>query len=150
MNFIEHLTKEHRRYENDLKALINVEKVDKEKLQSVLKELQQHMVKEEKYLYPEAEDCLNKSDQIEMVQDGYFEHTQAKDFIIKLTNTDYLNQKTLKDDMKELLQELEHHHEDEETELFPKMREKLSKADIKSISISMDAFDANQSSFVTA
>lgn len=150
MNFIEHLTTEHRRFEKELKTLTAQKGLKQSQLLPVLKELQQHMVKEEKYLYPKAENVLNKNNQLKMVQDGYLEHTQAKDYIIKLTNTDYINEQTLKQDIKTLYDELAHHHQDEETELFPKLSSLMSEDEVSRMSINMDAFDENRSSFVTA
>lgn len=147
--FTETLTKDHREIEQNLKDILDSDTIDNEKLDKTLKDIQQHMVVEEKYLYPEAKDDLTHKERSNLVEHSYEEHSEGKDLLLRLTNTDYQSDDTKRKDIQALYDDLTHHHEDEEEDVFPKLEKKLDDKDIKSVSTSIEAGLNNMNGFVS-
>ncbi len=145
--FSELLTTQHRQIEKKLKEVMGPATVDAEALTPILRELQHHMAAEEKHLYPLAEDALTHKERSKLVEHSYKEHTELKDYIIKLGNTDYVSQDSLKNDINSLYDILAHHHKDEEEDVFPKLIKELPEKQIESLSLSVAAFLENASGY---
>lgn len=130
------LTEEHNTCKNQMNRLIKQleksQECDNKLLTTMMQELQLHMVLEEELVYPEMQKHLNKTQEIDMIEDSFEEHSEAKNFLIKI-NAETLKPEELKTLLQELLAAIEHHSEDEETELFPEMRKKLSEKRLKDI-----------------
>lgn len=148
MSFIDVLIKDHREAEHGLEAILKGETVNRDQLAEVLQEIQQHMAVEEKYLYPTAEDELTHKERSHLVEHSYKEHSEAKDYLIRLTNVDYVSDETLKKDVEALYEALKHHHSDEEEDVFPKIKQKFSADEMKDMDISISQFKEHAHGFV--
>lgn len=81
--------------------------------------MQRHMDAEEKYMYPEL--CKHPSF-VEMTEDVYEEHDETRGQLKKLRANDFaIDTHAMKDLIQEMLHDYEHHFDDEEEDLFPKM-----------------------------
>ena len=107
----------------NIKELLNetLENDDPSKFPKIRRELEAHMLGEEKYLYPAV-----RKDETFLVLEGYEEHELGKKLLYELDKLD-------KDDehwmpkIKVLQDIIEHHIDEEEKEIFPKAKEILSK-----------------------
>lgn len=88
------------------------------------KEITLHFSKEEKVLFPAFAEKGGKEAE-EMVQHALEEHRHIEFAMSRLKKTKVEN-KNFETRMKVLMENLKHHHEDEELEVFPKVNEVLS------------------------
>lgn len=146
--FTETPTNDHREIEQNLENLMESDNIDQGQLESTLKDIQHHMVTEEKHLYPEAEEQFDHQERSEMVEHSYREHTKAKDLVIKLTNDDYDSTHAKRKDIQELYDDLTHHHEEEEQDVFPELEKAMDNKDIQNISSSIRKDLSDTSTFV--
>jgi iron-sulfur cluster repair protein YtfE (RIC family) len=125
MTVTQELIQEHRDIEEKLQDFIHSDNIDQTELKKLLQDVQGHMVFEEETLFPATKPYLSKTEEIEMIQDSHEEHNEIKNVIIKLLGTSLNNNET-QFLLKQLYEVLEHHHEDEETQVFPAIEERFS------------------------
>ncbi|HKO97641.1 MAG TPA: hemerythrin domain-containing protein [Pyrinomonadaceae bacterium] len=112
----------------------------KSQLFSQLKsELDLHAHIEEKYLYPALE---NKKESREITLEAYEEHNVVKDLLAELATRSPDDEWDAK--LTVLKENVEHHVEEEEGELFGKAKSVLSKEQIERIGVEMEAEKAAQ------
>ena len=109
-----------------------VENEDTSKFGEIKKELQIHMMGEEKYYYPKAK----KADK-ELVEHGIEEHEEAKGLIKELDKLGK-NDGQFMPKLKELRKSVEHHVEEEENKLFPKSKKTLKDDEEKEIATKIE------------
>lgn len=100
----------------------NLSSIPPERLRFVQQLLLLHMAMEEQFLYPKMEKVGEAS---ELIHDSYREHKYARDILLKLTEG-RVSADDLHDQLHNLLDVLDHHIREEETELFPLVRENFS------------------------
>jgi len=107
----------------NVKGLLNetLENDDPSKFPKIRRELEAHMLGEEKYLYPAI-----RKDETFLVLEGYEEHELSKKLLYEMDKLDK-NDEHWMPKMKVLQEIIEHHIDEEENELFPKAKEILSK-----------------------
>ena len=135
---IEQLTADHRKVEKlfkEYEQLVAAEGSYNEKEQlaaTICAELTVHAQVEEEIFYPAARDILDEED---LVDEAVVEHATAKDLIAQLA--DMSPDDDLYDAKVKVLCELiEHHVEEEEDEMFPKL--KKAKLDTASLGLQME------------
>ncbi len=91
----------------------------------VLTELDVHAAIEEEIFYPAMRQKAGGGEEQQMLEEAYQEHAQAKTLIQQLRGMQASDPQfsTL---MQQLQQDVEHHVEEEETEMLPKAEEELS------------------------
>lgn len=118
------LTQDHREVEklfSEYEELGDTAKVSKRKLaQKICRELEIHMELEEKIFYPETKETVEDSE--DLVNEGVVEHESAKKLMKEISKME--GDEELFDSKVMVLKELiEHHVEEEEDEMFPKVRQ---------------------------
>jgi iron-sulfur cluster repair protein YtfE (RIC family) len=112
---------------------------DKEKRKTITEdvtiELVRHSVAEEVILYPAVEDRVG-SDEIEHARE---EHKEAEETLAKLEKLDADDPK-FDDELAELMEEIRHHIEDEEGDMFAHMRERIDKDELVKLGERVEAF----------
>lgn len=129
MDFIDQLIREHREIEASLRRFIDDAvsgRPDPAAIRAMCQKLHLHMVTEEHVIFPQVKTELSSEEEIEMIEDSIEEHSALKDLMIKLL-AENLDQVACPPLFEEMLVELVHHHQDEETELFPAARDRLNK-----------------------
>ena len=105
------------------KALADKDNIDESIVEQICDELLLHMAKEEKFLYP----VLLETEEVKgMGEEAIEEHRGAKEVIRALKNKELKKAEYIVK-VETLKLEIEHHVEEEETALFPKLKEVLSK-----------------------
>ncbi|OBA99033.1 hemerythrin [Mycobacteriaceae bacterium 1482268.1] len=89
-------------------------------VEHVITELVRHSVGEEMYLYPAARKALSDGDKI--VDHELHEHAEAEQIMKKIEKTESEDAEFDKL-VGELIEDIRHHIEDEESDLLPKMRD---------------------------
>jgi hypothetical protein len=107
----------------------------KELTEDVTIELVRHSVAEEVIVYPSVEDKVGK-DEVEHARE---EHAEAEETLAKLEKLD-ADDPRFDDELKELMDEIRHHIEDEEGEMFAHMRERIEPDDLRSLGARVEAF----------
>ncbi|MGF7119563.1 hemerythrin domain-containing protein [Methanobacterium oryzae] len=97
-----------------------ISKNDTSKFPEIKKELEVHMMGEERFFYPKAK----KVDK-ELVEHGIEEHEEAKQLLKELDKMDTGSSKWMSK-FKELKDAVEHHVDEEESKLFPETKRSLS------------------------
>ncbi|MDI6723312.1 MAG: hemerythrin domain-containing protein [Methanobacterium sp.] len=97
-----------------------ISKNDTSKFPEIKKELEVHMMGEEKFYYPKAKKVDKK-----LVEHGIEEHEEAKQLLRELDKMDTGSSKWMSK-FKELKESVEHHVEEEEEKLFLETKESLS------------------------
>jgi len=107
----------------NVKGLLNetLENDDPSKFPKIRRELEAHMLGEEKYLYPAI-----RKDETFLVLEGYEEHELGKKLLYELDKLDKKDEHWMPK-IKVLQDIIEHHIDEEEKEIFPKAKEILSK-----------------------
>ncbi|WP_414468513.1 hemerythrin domain-containing protein [Methanobacterium sp. ACI-7] len=105
---------------------------DTSKFREIKKELEIHMMGEERFYYPKAK----KADK-ELVQHGIEEHEEAKGLIKELDQIPDDSSKFMSK-LKELKEAVEHHVEEEEGKLFPKTQKTLDDNEEKQIATQIE------------
>ena len=100
--------------------LVTLENEDPSKFHAIQKELEPHILGEEKYFYPAI-----KKKATFMVLEGYEEHELAKKLLYELDKLDENDERWMPK-MKVLQEIIELHIGEEEGEMFPKAREILN------------------------
>jgi hemerythrin superfamily protein len=118
------LEEEHRAVEKLFEAFERAEEDDLERkatlVQRACELLTMHAIVEEEILYPAAKDALGKDDKDD-VNEAYVEHFLVKTLIDKFT-TMKAGDEGFDATFKVLTESVNHHVEEEESELFPELR----------------------------
>ncbi len=134
----ENLKLEHRKIEAELTELIHKDALHDSSIEKAMTHLQVHMKAEEEILFPEVKSYLTNKQEIDMIEDSYQEHGEGKDFIIKLLSSKEMSHDEKKECLECLLDSMEHHHKDEEKELFPTLSECMPPHEIQKIEAKLD------------
>lgn len=96
----------------------------------IIEDLTRHAGIEEVAFYPTVQDAL--PDAADEIEEGLEEHQQAKELLARLEGTEPTG-----DDydatMRELIEDVRHHVEEEENDLFPRVREALTDEERESL-----------------
>ena len=136
MNFFTLLKNDHKEVKETFQTLLDAKKIDRKATKELCHKLLLHMEMEESFFYPEMEKFKSDKD---MSEEAFLEHDEGKRYIdtlltdTKLSDMEY----TVKLEMLKLC--ILHHAEEEEKELFPEAKEKLSEEQIKQITADMMA-----------
>ncbi|MDP9153472.1 hemerythrin domain-containing protein [Caballeronia sordidicola] len=127
------LEEEHRAVEKLFEAFERADENDLERkatlVQRACELLTMHAIVEEEILYPAAKDALGKDDKDD-VNEAYVEHFLVKTLIEKFT-TMQAGDEGFDATFKVLTESVNHHVEEEESELFPELRK--TKLDLKAM-----------------
>lgn len=96
-----------------------------ELLAQVQQELTLHARFEEQEVYPAIEEALGEEEKIEHARD---EHAEAMDLLETVTEKVEEDEKGWEKDLEALTKAIQHHVHEEEENIFPKARKKLSKS----------------------
>ncbi|MEB3286689.1 MAG: hemerythrin domain-containing protein [Vampirovibrionales bacterium] len=130
------LKEEHKEAKTTLKQLVEQDELQQKDTEEICQKLLLHMEMEEKFLYPVMEGF---EDSEELTEEAELEHAEAKKLIKDLSN-EKLDHVECKVKVEMLQLGIEHHVKEEEEELFPKIKENLSKEDIDAIGEKMLAY----------
>jgi hemerythrin superfamily protein len=137
MNALELLKEDHQRVQelfDQVKATEN-EKQHKQLYKKIRIELETHAYAEEKVLYP----TLKKYEEFEeTVLEAIEEHLQMKTLIRAMDRLSDGNER-FDAKLKVLIDNVEHHVEEEEGELFPQVEEQLSEEELEAIGVELEA-----------
>jgi hemerythrin-like domain-containing protein len=122
------LKEEHRAVERGFDRFLS-EQEDVYELRSVCNSLERHMDMEEQVLYPRLEEYDELSD---LVSEAYDEHLEARGMLEELQD---INEDTtgIRDTVQQLLEAIRHHVEEEENEVFPRMREAFTQDELNEL-----------------
>jgi hemerythrin-like domain-containing protein len=130
------LKSDHQEVKDLFKQAMPKGEVDADIAQEICSALKLHMEAEEKLVYPEAEQIKQAE---ELTEESYEEHTQAKALIRKL-ESGKLDETEFKVTFEMLQLAIEHHVEEEESELFPVLREKFSSQELAELGEKVQKF----------
>lgn len=131
MNAIELLVGQHKKVAKALETMCKADSVDPAMLRQVGDELVAHMVIEEHVFYPRIRELLE-----DMTAESFEEHAVARFELARAMIAKGEQQKARLTVLKELI---EHHVEEEEKEMFPKVRSKLSMDELDQLGTKMKA-----------
>lgn len=136
MNAIELLRADHRRVKNLFTQVERAESwSDKKRALKIIRhELDVHMMIEETVLYPMFQSKQEFKDQI---NEAFDEHQEAKSLLLELEKIGD-NENEFENTFEELVEAVEHHVQEEEDELFPKIQKTLSVAQIEEIGVQLE------------
>lgn len=113
----------------------------REIFEEIKKDLQTHSHVEEILFYP----AVQEFDELEdLVDEAIEEHSKVADL---LDDIDELNEEgaDIRTKMAELIQNVEHHAQEEENEMFPKVRELMNSGDLESLGKEIESEKNNHS-----
>lgn len=131
MNAIDFLVKDHEKFKTLFgKVRESNNEAEKRKLFRQIKtELDAHTKIEEEIFYPSVKE---KAEVVDIVEEGIQEHHQTDLFIREIENlvdgSDVFDPK-----LKVLMEGVEHHIQEEEKEMFPKVRDKFTEAELNDL-----------------
>jgi iron-sulfur cluster repair protein YtfE (RIC family) len=126
-NAIEVLTKEHRQAEQMMQQLKGTQGADATLLQKAGTELRIHMKIEEDVLYPFIRDNIPNGQ--ELMKEAEKEHQEARDALAKVEQTAGTPQ--FEQALTKLEQGVNHHVQEEENEIFPKLRQHVDQGKLE-------------------
>ena len=140
---IEILEHDHREVEDMFKELEGLrgasteedKKRRKELTEDVTIELVRHSVAEEVIVYPEVDRKVSR----EEADHAREEHAEAEETLKRLEKLD-ADDPRFDDELATLMEEIRHHIEDEEGEMFAEMRQKVAKDDLVTMGQRVEAF----------
>ena len=104
--------------------------------QEIFSELETHTRIEEDIFYPAVRE-LDEDEMTETVAEGIQEHHVVK--VLMREIDDVSGEETFESKMTVLIENVEHHADEEEKELFPELREKMSQARLEELGAEMEA-----------
>ena len=107
---------------------------------SICEELEVHTAAEETFVYPALREAVSGGGHLADEAEG--EHAEAKQIIGRIKQT--RDPDHLADVMAELKQAIEHHVEEEEGTVFPKMASDLGEAELDAIGANVQEFKASK------
>jgi len=126
MNAIELLKQQHQKTKDALTAISEGKKSSPVELRQVANELVAHMVIEEHVFYPRAKELVE-----DLTEEAFEEHAVARFELARLLQAKTTDErKTCAGVLKELI---EHHVEEEENELFPKVKRGTSGTELETL-----------------
>ena len=136
MDAVELLSSQHREVEKLFKEIENAENAeDKEALfEDLADKLAIHAKIEEQFFYP----AVNEKKTEDMVLEAFVEHTSVKRLLADLLEADP-SEPAFDAQIKVLKEQIEHHVEEEEGQLFPAAKKLLSKDEMTAIAQEMMA-----------
>lgn len=102
--------------------------------QKIKEELEIHTHIEETILYPKLKE---KEELIEITLEAVEEHHQAKVLLLEISNLSESSEK-FEPKLKVLQEDIEHHVEEEEGEMFPKMQKLFSREDLETLGAELE------------
>lgn len=131
MNALDLLKQDHQKVKDLFKQFEanNDQNANQEIVESIKVELDIHAHVEESIFYPTLED-QNDDELIELVDESLEEHQEVKDLLKDIDGLTEDRQQ-LRSKVMELRQKVEHHAEEEESELFPRVRKVLPEEDLE-------------------
>ena len=140
---IEVLEHDHREVEEmfgELESLRNASDEDaksrrKDLTEKVTVELVRHSVAEEVLVYPQVEDKVS-ADEVEHARK---EHAEAEETLARLEKID-ADDPSFDDELSTLMEEIRHHIEDEEGQMFANMRQVIDDEDLRKLGARVEAF----------
>jgi hemerythrin superfamily protein len=129
MNAIELLMEQHKKVAKALETMSKADDVDPAMLRQVGDELVAHMVIEEHVFYPRVRELME-----DVIEESFEEHAVARFELARAMISTGEQQKARITVLKELV---EHHVEEEEKEMFPKVRSKLSMDELDQLGTKM-------------
>jgi len=134
MNAIELLKSQHREVEALFEKIEKARDDAKQDLfEQIADELAVHTAIEEKHFYPATKDARTE----ELLQEAVEEHLAAKRTIADLMEMSS-DEPQFDAKVKVLKEQIEHHVEEEEQELFPKVRKVLAKEELEDLGVVME------------
>lgn len=136
MELIQMLKDDHQRVKQMLQECVSqdVENLDENMIHTICREAQLHMLLEEECLYP----VLENIDEIkDLISEAYEEHSGAKRICERIEQRKNFHVQGVMKDLESLLEDINHHVEEEENELFPQLPDLLSQDQIQEIQDSM-------------
>jgi iron-sulfur cluster repair protein YtfE (RIC family) len=132
MNVIELLKEDHRRVEKLFQKVEATEESEHMKLfEQIKEELEIHAHVEEVVFYPKLKEEGDKELQ-DITLEGIEEHHQAKIFLREISNLADESEK-FEPKLKVLMEDIEHHVQEEEGEMFPMVEEQFDKATLEEL-----------------
>ncbi len=107
----------------------------KELTEDVTIELVRHSVAEEVLVYPKVEDKVSA----EEVEHAREEHAEAEETLQRLEKLD-ADDPSFDDELATLMEEIRHHIEDEEGEMFAHMRQSIDAEELRNLGARVEAF----------
>lgn len=131
MNAIELLKQQHKKTKEALEKLSEGKQMSPAESKKAADELVAHMVIEEHIFYPRVRQLMK-----DMIEEGYEEHAVARFELARLLQAGGGDdKKTRATVLKELI---EHHVEEEEKELFPKVKKGVPEEELESLGAKME------------
>src|SRR3954447_15458668 len=131
MNAIDLLTKQHKIVKRALTAMLDRDSIDDDDLLEVADQLVAHMVIEEHIFYPRRRELRP-----ELVSESFEEHTVARFELGRALAAKGEEKKSRVTVLKELVS---HHIEEEEGEMFPKVRSGIPQRELDALGARMEA-----------
>lgn len=133
MNFFTLLKNEHKDAKDTFKKLLAEDSIDSAETDLLCNKLLLHMDMEEKYFYPRMKQAKETED---LAVEAKLEHTEAKALIRALLKNS-LDDIEKKVKLETLQLEIEHHVDEEESDLFPLAKKVLDDDEVKAITEKM-------------
>jgi hemerythrin-like domain-containing protein len=132
-DMITELLKDHREVQQMFDKLLERQVPTEERavvVQQVITELVRHSVVEEQHLYPLARTALDDGDQL--ADHEIAEHAEAERLMKQLEETDMMDS-SFEPMLHTLMTDVRHHIDEEERDLFPRLRETCSSAELREL-----------------
>jgi hypothetical protein len=131
MNAIELLEQQHKKVKAALAKISEGEEMSPAELKKTADELVAHMVIEEHIFYPRVRELMK-----DLIAESFEEHTVARFELARLITARGEERKARATVLKELI---EHHVDEEEKEMFPKVKKQLPKEELETLGARMEA-----------
>jgi len=131
MNAIELLKQQHEKVKKVLEKMSDGAPATSEQLRSLADELVAHMVIEEHIFYPRVKELMK-----DMVEESFEEHAVARFELARLLQATGTEKKTRAMVLAELI---EHHVEEEEKEMFPKVKKNVDEEELERLGRKMQS-----------
>jgi iron-sulfur cluster repair protein YtfE (RIC family) len=135
-NVIELLKQDHREVEKLFTSFENDQQSSA--AEKLCEELEVHTVAEERFVYPALREGVSGGDQL--ADEAEREHAEAKQIIGRIKQTS--QPERLGEVVAELKRAIEHHVQEEEGNVFPKMESELASTDLEAIGTAVQDFKA--------
>ena len=131
MNAIDLLKKQHEKVKKVLEKMSEGAPATSESLRNLADELVAHMVIEEHIFYPRVKELMK-----DMISESFEEHAVARFELARLLQATGTEKKTRAMVLKELI---EHHVEEEEKEMFPKVKKNIPEEELAALGEKMES-----------
>jgi hemerythrin-like domain-containing protein len=131
MNAIDLLKQQHEKVKKTLTKMSEGAPTSASAIETLANELVAHMVIEEHIFYPRVKEAMK-----DLINESFEEHAVARFELARLIQAAGPEKKTR---ATVLLDIIDHHVEEEETEMFPKVKKALSKEELEDLGARMEA-----------